>query len=63
MLSILKNILTASDFNNFSKIHDSYTITYVRNDREIMGHKEIAQIKFRLEIIEQIENLGLHRDV
>ena len=51
------------DFNNPSEVHDSHTLAQVFDYGEIVGNKEVGQTELLLDVIEQVDDLGLNREI
>ena len=52
-----------SDLNNPSKVHDGHTLAQVFDHREVVRDKEVGQTKLLLDIIEEVDDLGLNREI
>ena len=63
MLRGIRHVCCCSHLDQFTEIHDTDAITDVCNDRQIMSDKQIGQIQFFLQVLEQIQNLHLNRYV
>ena len=50
-------------FHNFSQVHHRHPVAHMLHHRQVMGDKQIGQAEFRLEVLEQIDDLGLDRHV
>ncbi len=50
-------------FNDASGIHDGDTISDLGNDTEIVSDEEKSEFHFAAELVEQFEDLFLHRDI
>ena len=45
------------------EVHDGHAVGDVAHDREIVGDEEVREPELRLEILEQVDDLRLDRDV
>ena len=52
-----------SQFYEAAQVHYSDSITYVLHDAEIMRNKKVGQAKAFTKLQQQVDNLGLDRDV
>jgi len=50
-------------FHQFTRVHDGYRITQLRNHSEVMAYKDESEGKLGLKLLEEVENLGLDRDI
>jgi hypothetical protein len=55
--------ITIRNFNNFSEIHDCNPVADVADYGEIMGDKEIGEIKLSLKVFQEVDDLCLDRDI
>ena len=44
-------------------VHHGHAVTHQPHHRQVMGHEEIGEPELGLEVLHQVEDLGLHRDV
>ena len=44
-------------------IHHGHAVTHQPHHRQVMSHEEIGEPELGLEVLHQVEDLGLHRDV
>ena len=58
-----ENRTCLSEFHQSAGVHDNYPAAEVPDYAEVMGDKEVCQIELFLELFQQVEYLGLHRDV
>jgi hypothetical protein len=58
-----KNLSGRPNLNNFTQVHDSYTLSYMFNHSEIMSNKEHCQSTLALNFGQQIHHLSLHGDI
>src|ERR1700674_1417465 len=49
--------------DDLAQIHDRDRVAYMGDCGEIMGNEEVGQPEFRLQISQQVEDLGPNRDV
>lgn len=52
-----------SDFDNPPEVHDGHALAQVFNHREVVGDKEVGQTELLLDVIEEVDNLGLNREI
>ena len=45
------------------QVHNGDTISQVLHDAEIVGDEYVGELQFALQILEQIQDLRLHRDI
>ena len=55
--------MAIGQLDDLAQIHHGDAVTDVLDDREIMRHEEIGETKFFLQILEQIDDLRLDRDI
>src|SRR5438445_8306075 len=58
-----KEPLGSSDFDEPPEIHDTDAVRHLIDDREIMRDEQIGQTELALQILHQVEDLRLDRDV
>ena len=46
-----------------AQIHDRHPVAHVFNDRQIVGDEDICQFKLLLQVIQQVQNPGLDRNI
>ena len=63
MLRFAEDRVPAPRFNRDSQIHDHDLVGDMLDDRQIMADKEIGQIEAFLQVDEEVEDLGLDRDI
>ena len=49
--------------DDLSEIHDSNPVADMADDRQIVGNEEIGDTQLLLQISEQVDHLGLGRDI
>src|SRR5512137_2645226 len=54
---------TLGEFNNLAQIHNRHPIADMLDHAQIMGDKEVGQLVFLLEVLKQIDHLGLDRNI
>ena len=57
------HILDAEDLHNLTVSHHRCHITHMRHYCEIMRNHHISQVMLGLQILQQIEDFGLHRNI
>ena len=63
MFWLLEECRSLGNFYDLANVHDGDAVTDVLNHTEVVGDEEIGEVKLVLELQEQIQDLGLHRDV
>jgi hypothetical protein len=63
MKRVTINILRACNFHNAAEVHDSNGIADVAHYGKVMGNKEVGQSQSILEVIKQIDDLGLNGNI
>ena len=63
MLGIPDYFVTFSEFDQATVRHYCHAITHVVHDVKVMCDKQIGQLESRLQILEQVDDLGLDGDV
>src|SRR3989338_8683333 len=63
MFGFLVDLVAGGDLDDFSQIHDRHAMTYMLDHPEIVRNKEIGKMHLLLELLEEIDNLGLNRDI
>jgi hypothetical protein len=59
MERVFIQIVIASDLDKLAHVHHGNAIADVLYDGKVMGNEEIGQAKLALEIVQQVEYLGL----
>ena len=63
MLRREENVLRRTFFNDASGVHDGDTIGDLGNDTKVVSDEEKSEFHFAAELVEQFEDLFLHRDI
>ena len=63
MERIIKELLLVGKFGDLSQVHYGHPLADMFHNAQIVSDEEIGQAEFFLKIVQQIENLGLNRDV
>src|SRR3990172_1012610 len=63
MERLAEQLLLLGKFDNLAKVHHCDPIRNVFDNAEIVGDKEVRQLKLFLQVLEQVENLRLDRDI
>ena len=50
-------------FDDFAQIHDHDALADVFDHRQIVRHKQISDAALALEVLQQVDDLGLHGNV
>ena len=59
----VEQLLGPAEFHDVAEVHHGHAIADVANDREIVGDEQITQAELLLKVLQEIQNLRLHRDV
>ena len=57
------NLMAGSFLNNFTQVHNRDSIRYVFHNRQIMSNEQVRQVKFILQIDEEVDYLALNGNV
>ena len=49
--------------NNFAQVHDRDPVRHVANDAEVVCNEQIRQTELVLKVLEQVDDLRLHRHI
>src|SRR3546814_8217609 len=60
---IVENLGGSADFEQSPGLHDADDVADLANNRQIVGNEEIGQAQFSLQLVEERQNLRLHRDI
>ena len=63
MLGVKIERFGIGEFNDFADIHDGDAVGDVLNDAEVVRDEEISQFQLFLQVLQQVENLRLDRDI
>src|SRR5215203_3290897 len=55
--------LRVGQLDDLAEIHDGHPIRDVAHHRQVMGDDHVSQVEFFLQVLQQIEDLRLNRDV
>jgi hypothetical protein len=56
-------LVAVCDLDDLAHVHDGDAVADVADDGKIMGDEEIGQVELRLELLEQVDHLGLNGHV
>ena len=59
----LVELVGARVLDDLAQIHDRDPVGHVANDAEVVGDEEIGQAELVLNVLEQVDDLGLHGNV
>jgi len=59
----IKNVVHRASLDDLSKVHDDYIVGKFRDHPQIMGDERDGHSVLSLQRVQQIENLGLRRDI
>src|SRR5512133_165652 len=60
---VLVELLRRRDLDDRAQIHDGDPVRDVAHDRQVVGDEEVRQRELRLELLEEVDDLRLDRDV
>ncbi|MNL86121.1 hypothetical protein D3C87_2146960 [compost metagenome] len=63
MKRILVYVVLGAHLDEVAQIHHTQPVTDKFNHAQIMGNKNIGQIQLLLQLVHQIQHLGLNRNV
>ena len=63
MLRVLVNLVAGGDLHDLSQIHDRHPVADMLDHSEIVGNKKIGEMPFFLKLLQEIDDLGLNRDI
>src|SRR5437763_17186384 len=63
MLRIPVQRLAGGRLDDLSEVHDGDPIAQVFHDGEVVGDEQIREIELLLQVLEQVQNLRLNRDI
>ena len=56
-------LMAGGDFHDAAEIHDDDAVADVFNYRQVVRDKKQGEAEFFLQVLEEIDDLGLHRDI
>ena len=63
VLGVPQQFVGLSQFHVLTHVHDGDAIGDMAHDAQVVGDEEIGQTKLPLQVLEQIDDLRLHRDI
>src|SRR6266496_1268350 len=63
VLRVLVERLPVGQLDDLAEVHHGHLVRDVANRREVVGHEQIRQAEAGLELLEQVDDLRLNRDV
>src|SRR5699024_1512274 len=60
---MVEKVVLAGDFHNVPQVHDGDAVAEVLDHAEVVGDEDIGQAVFRLQVLHQVEDLGLDGNV
>lgn len=63
MKRVVKKLVFIGKLHGMAQVHDHYAIRDVLNDRKVVADKNVSQSELLLQVLEQVDDLGLHRHV
>ncbi len=63
MHGVVEDLLHRAGFHDLPGIHDRQPVSDSRHDSQIMGNQDHGHVELALQILQQMENLGLDGDV
>src|SRR5215212_6249411 len=52
-----------SDLHDLAEVHHGYPVRDVLDHREVVGDEDVGEVELLLEVLQQVDDLGLDRDV
>ena len=56
-------IAACGKLHDLPQVHDGHAVTHVLDDTEVVGDEQVGQLEFLLEAPQQVQDLGLDRDI
>ena len=63
VVGLVEDLVDAALLDDLAEIHDRDAVGGVVHDGQVVRHEEVGQAVLLLEVLEQVHDLGLHRDV
>ena len=57
------DLFACAEFNDASQIHDRDAVAKMSDDTQVMRNEQIGQIEFPLQLHQQVQDLGLNRNI
>ena len=59
----LVELIAISELHYFTQIHDGHPVTDVFHNTQVVGYEQVGQVEFFLQILKEINDLGLDRNI
>eukprot|EP00825_Cyclidium_porcatum_P015894 TRINITY_DN19133_c0_g1_i1.p3 TRINITY_DN19133_c0_g1~~TRINITY_DN19133_c0_g1_i1.p3 ORF type:complete len:167 (-),score=13.20 TRINITY_DN19133_c0_g1_i1:37-537(-) len=63
MLRRAQHLFCPSPFDNTPQIHHSHVVGQIFDDCKVVGNEQIGDAQFALQLLQQIQDLRLHRNI
>ena len=63
VLLVAEQLAPVGQLGDPTEVHDRHPVADVLDDAHVVGHEDVGQAELTLELVEQVEDLGLDRDV
>ena len=63
MLGLAVKLGPRGHLHNLTQVHDRHPVAHVFDDTQVVGDDDVGQLEFALEILEQVDDLGLDGNV
>src|SRR5688572_16379480 len=63
MLGVPINGIALGNFHNFAQVHDRYPVADMLDHPQVMRGKQVGQMHLLLQLLKQIDDLGLNRNI
>ena len=60
---LLEHLLGGAVLHYLAQIHDCYVVAHVPDYAQVMAYEQVGEPELLLQVLEEVEDLGLHRDV
>ena len=54
-----KDLIGRPLLDDLAQVHDGHPVADVMHDAQVVGDKEIGEVEFFLELVQQVDHLGL----
>ena len=56
-------VVAGADFDDFAEVHDGDAVGDVPHDGQVVGDEQVGEVEFALQVVEEVDDLGLDGDV
>lgn len=56
-------LLAGGNLHNFAEVHDDDTVADMLDHRQVMGNEQVGNAQLRLQVLQQVDDLRLNRNV